>query len=157
MDTMIIVWTVLVVVFLVAEGATPGLVSIWFAAGALVALGSAFLSFPIWSQALIFVVVSVASLLLTRPLARKYVNRKTQPTNADKVIGATATVTERIDNIEATGAVLVGGRTWTARSSTGEIIEKGSLTKIKSIEGVKLIVTLLPQTEMAGKYTRITV
>lgn len=151
MDTMIIVWAVLVVVFLVAEGATPGLVSIWFAAGALVALGSAFLSFPIWSQAIIFVVVSVASLLLTRPLAHKYVNRKTQPTNADKVIGATATVSERIDNIEATGAVLVGGRTWTARSSTGDIIEKGSLTKIKSIEGVKLIVEPLRETDMAGK------
>ena len=151
MDTMIIVWAVLIVVFLVAEGATPGLVSIWFAAGALVALGSAFLSFPIWSQAIIFVVVSVASLLLTRPLAHKYVNRKTQPTNADKVIGATATVTERIDNIEAKGAVLVGGRSWTARSSTGDIIEKGSLTKIKSIEGVKLIVEQLRETEMAGK------
>ena len=151
MDTMVIVWAVLVVIFLVAEGATPGLVSIWFAAGALVALGCAFLSFPIWSQALIFVVVSVASLLLTRPLARKFVNKKTQATNADKVIGATATVIERIDNIGATGVVIVGGRTWTARSSTGDIIEKGALAKIKSIEGVKLIVSELPQVETADK------
>ncbi len=55
MDTMIVVWAVLIVVFFVVEGATAGLASIWFAAGALVALAAAFLDAPIWLQIAIFI------------------------------------------------------------------------------------------------------
>ena len=140
MDTMTIIWTVLIVVFLVIEGVTAGLASIWFAAGALVALVASFLNAPVILQIILFIVVSIITLVLTRPLAKKFVNKKIQPTNADRVIGATATVTERIDNIAGIGTVSVGGRIWTARSATGEIIEEGTITEIKSIEGVKLIV-----------------
>ena len=143
---MTVVWAVLVVVFLVVEGATAGLTAIWFAAGALVALAGALLGAKSWLQVLLFIVVSIATLFATRPLARKYVNRQVQPTNADKVIGFTATVTERIDNLAGTGTVSVGGRLWTAISTTGDTIEKGTLTVIRRIEGVKLIVELLPQT-----------
>ncbi len=150
MDTMIVVWAVLIVVFLVVEGATAGLAAIWFAAGALVALASAFLDAPVWLQVVLFIIVSVVSLLVTRPLARKYVNTKIQPTNADKVIGTTVTVTERIDNVEGTGEVSVGTRIWTARSDSGDVIEKGTRAVVKSIEGVKLIVYPQPETQMAG-------
>lgn len=149
MDTMIVVWTVLIVVFFVVEGATAALASIWFAAGALVALAAAFLDAPIWLQVAIFIVISVVSLLITRPLARKYVTQKAQPTNADKVIGTTVTVSERIDNIERTGEVSVGARIWIARSESGNPIEQGTLVKVKAIEGVKLIVNPLPQNDMA--------
>ncbi|MBP8640703.1 MAG: NfeD family protein [Oscillospiraceae bacterium] len=146
---MIVVWAVLIVVFFVVEGATAGLASIWFAAGAIFALAAAFLDAPIWLQVVIFIVVSVACLFFTRPLARKYVNRKIQPTNADKVIGSTVTVTERIDNIERTGEVSVGTRIWIARSESGSPIETGALVIVKAIEGAKLIVNPLPITEMA--------
>lgn len=144
MDDMIVVWAVLIAVFLVAEGATAGLTSIWFALGAIAALISAFFDAPMWLQIALFIVVSVATLVLTRPLAKKYVNTKAQPTNADMVIGKTATVIESIDNVTGKGTVSVGGRIWTARSETGEPIEKDAITVIKSIEGVKLIVQ--PQT-----------
>ena len=149
MDTMIVVWAVLIVVFFVVEGATAGLASIWFAAGALFALAAAFLDAPIWLQVVIFIIVSLACLFFTRPLARKYVNRRIQPTNADKVIGTTVTVTERIDNIDRTGEVSVGERIWIARSESGAPIEPGTLVVVKAIEGAKLIVNPLPSTEMA--------
>ena len=142
MDTMIIVWAVLIVVFLVVEGATAALASIWFALGALASLISAFLSAPLWLQIIIFIAVSIAALVVTRPLARKFVDRKIQPTNADMAIGATAVVTKRIDNIAGTGTVSVGGKLWTARSATGDPIEEGTLTVVRSIEGVKLIVMM---------------
>ncbi len=140
MDTMTVVWAVLIVLFLIVEGATAGLTSIWFAAGALAALAAAFLDLPVWLQIVLFIVISAATLVLTRPLAKKYVNRKIQPTNADRAIGGVATVTERIDNIAGIGAVTLGGRMWTARSATGEIIEEGTRTEVKAIEGAKLIV-----------------
>ena len=138
-----VVWVVLMVVFLAVEAITPGLTSIWFGLGALVALVSAFVGAPVWLQAVLFFVVSIVALVLTRPLARKFVNKRVQATNADKVIGSQATVTERVDNIAGTGAASVGGRIWTARSAGGDVIEAGELTTVKSIEGVKLL--LVPQ------------
>lgn len=135
------VWVVLMICFLVAEGLAPGLVSIWFALGALAALISALLGAQVWLQAVWFVVVSVLALVVTRPLAKKYVNSRTQATNADMLIGQECIVTETIDKLRGTGAVSVAGKVWTARTDEPEkIIEKGSVAVIERIEGVKLIV-----------------
>lgn len=140
MQEMIYTWAALIVVFLIVEGLTAGLASIWFALGSVAALVSAFLGAPIWLQITLFVIVSALTLIFTRPLARKYVNKRIEPTNADRLIGASATVTERIDNIAAKGYVTAGGRLWPARSKSGEPIEKDTVTVVRSIEGIKLIV-----------------
>ena len=140
-DNMSIVWVVIMVVFLVVEAATAGLTCIWFAIGALAALIAALFGAPIWLQLVWFFVVSVVTLYFTRPLVLKYVNSRSQPTNADMVIGKEALVTEAIDNVESAGAVAVGGKVWTARSENGEHIEVGSIVTVLRIEGVKLIVS----------------
>ena len=141
MQSMTAVWVVLMIVFLIVEGAVPGLVSVWFALGALAALISAVLGAQIWLQALWFVVVSLAALIVTRPLAKKYVNARTQATNADMLIGQECIVRETVDALRGTGAVFVGGKEWTARcASQEEIIEAGSVAIVEKIEGVKLIV-----------------
>ena len=62
------------------------------------------------------------------------------PTNADRVLGRTARVTETIDNDSASGAVYVDGKTWTARSADGSVLPAGSRVEIRRMEGVKLIV-----------------
>ena len=135
------VWLVVMVVFLVVEALVPGLVSLWFAIGALAALFAAMLGAPVWLQLVWFFVVSIVALALTRPLARKYINAKVQPTNADALIGKECVVTEDIDNIRATGAVKVSGREWTARSADdGRGFHAGDIVTVKAIEGVKLIV-----------------
>lgn len=140
-DNMSIVWVVIMVVFLVVEAATAGLTCIWFAIGALASLIAALFGAPIWLQLVWFFVVSVVTLYFTRPLVLKYVNSRSQPTNADMVIGKEALVTEAIDNVESAGAVAVGGKVWTARSDNGEPIEVGSIVTVLRIEGVKLIVS----------------
>ena len=134
------VWLVAMIALLIVEGLVPGLVSIWFALGALAALICALLGAPLWLQFLWFFAVSIASLVLTRPLAKKYINARVQPTNADTVIGQEGLVTENIDNVLGTGAVTVGGKIWTARSIGDADIPAGSTVKILRIEGVKLIV-----------------
>ena len=135
------VWVVLMIGFLVVEGLAPGLVSIWFALGALAALISALLGAQIWLQVVWFVVVSILALIATRPLVKKYVNSRTQATNADMLIGQECIVTETIDKLHGTGAVSVAGKIWTARTDEPEaIIEKGSVAVVERIEGVKLIV-----------------
>lgn len=138
--TITTLWLIVMVLFLVVEAATVGLVCIWFAVGALAALIAALLGAEIWLQVVLFLVVSAVALYFTRPLAKKYINAKVEPTNADMVIGKECRVTEAIDNIAGTGAVYVDGKTWTARSESDEVIPEGTLVTAKRIEGVKLIV-----------------
>ena len=141
---MIVFWGVTAIIFLVVELATYGLTSIWFAIGALCALLTAVLNAPAWLQIVWFAVISAATLLITRPLAKKYVNSRTQPTNADRVIGTKATVRETVDNRAGTGTVFADGKLWTARSAEDETYPAGTVVIIQKIEGVKLIVSAAP-------------
>ena len=134
-------WVVALVVFLIVEAVTAGLVSIWFVFGSLVALICAALGAAVWLQIFWFVIVSVATLFLTRPLVKRYVDSRSVATNADRSIGRAAVVTERIDNLAATGAVKLDGVVWTARSTDDAVaIETGERVTVRAIEGVKLIV-----------------
>ena len=136
----VIFWAVAVVAFVILELATVGLASIWFAIGALAALIATLLGAPLWLQIVLFAVVSIATLLLTRPLAKKYINNKTMATNADRVIGKKAVVKERIDELAGTGAVLADGKMWSARTVDGSAAESGDIVTVREIRGVKLIV-----------------
>ena len=134
-------WVAALVVFLIVEAVTAGLVSIWFVFGSLVALICAALGAAVWLQIFWFVIVSVATLVLTRPLVKRYVDSRSVATNADRSIGRAAVVTERIDNLAATGAVKLDGVVWTARSTDDSVaIETGERVTVRAIEGVKLIV-----------------
>ena len=134
-------WIIAMVVFLVIEAVTVGIVSVWFAIGALFAMVTAMLGANLWVQITVFLVVSAIALYFTRPLVKKFVNNKVEPTNADMLIGKECRVVETIDNLSGTGAVYVDGKTWTARTADEEIILEGQLVKAERIEGVKLIVS----------------
>ena len=135
------VWLVAMIILLIIEGIVPGLVSIWFAIGAFAAMISAILGAPLWLQVLWFFAVSILTLCLTRPFAKKYVNSRATPTNADMLIGKECVVTEAIDNVLGTGAVTVGGKVWTARTEEPDgKAETGKVMTVVRIEGVKLIV-----------------
>ena len=139
--SMTAVWLVAMIVLLIIEGIVPGLVSIWFAIGAFAAMISAILGAPLWLQVLWFFAVSILTLCLTRPFAKKYVNSRATPTNADMLIGRECVVTEEIDNVLGTGAVTVGGKVWTARTEEPDgKAETGKVMTVVKIEGVKLIV-----------------
>lgn len=141
--SMTVIWIILAVVFLAAELVTVAMVSLWFMIGALAALLAAAVGASMWLQILVFLLVSVACFALLYPRLKTFVGRSRQPTNADMVLGKTCIVTQRIDNIADTGAVSIGGKTWSARTKNGEIVEKDSLVRAEDIQGVKLIVTPL--------------
>ena len=139
--SMTAVWLVAMIVLLIIEGIVPGLVSIWFAIGAFAAMISAILGAPLWLQVLWFFAVSILTLCLTRPIAKKYVNSRATPPNADMLIGKECVVTEEIDNVLGTGAVTVGGKVWTARTEEPDgKAETGKVMTVVRIDGVKLIV-----------------
>lgn len=144
MNTASWVWFILMVVFLVAEAACPiHLISIWFAAGSLVAAIASMLGGPVWLQLVLFLVVSGALLAALWPFVKKFLNPNVEKTNVDAVVGSTGYVTANIDNISAVGQVKLGSMEWTARSTSGDPITKGTLVKVDRIEGVKAFVSVV--------------
>lgn len=138
---MLYFWIAAFIFLIIVETTTAQLVTLWFAVGALGAIIANLFSAPDWAQWAIFVIVSIVTLVATRPLVKKFTQKKIQPTNADRNIGAQAIVLEDIDNTKGKGFVNVKGVTWTARSSNGSLIEKGAMVVVDKIEGVKLLVT----------------
>lgn len=141
MNYEVITWLVILGIMVIAELATMGLATIWFAGGALVAFIAALVGAPIPAQIVLFFVVSFVLLFFTRPLAKKSFNSNREKTNAESLIGEKAVVLENISNISATGQVQVRGQEWTARAKdNNKQFEKDAIVKIVAIEGVKLIV-----------------
>jgi membrane protein implicated in regulation of membrane protease activity len=134
-------WLVLLILFLVAEGATAAITTVWFAAGALVAMLAALTGGPLGLQIFLFVAVSIGLLLALRPLLKKYITPKKVRTNMDSVIGSQGMVLETIDNLAGTGRVKLGGLEWSARSGSGEVIPEGTVITVEKVEGVKVFVT----------------
>ena len=80
-------------------------------------------------------------LFFTRPLVKKYVTPKIQPTNVDAIIGREGIVCEAIRPLEGTGQVKVGGQIWSARTDEQtDCIPEGTIVTVLRVEGVKLFV-----------------
>lgn len=142
------VWFALAIGFLVVELSTTQFVSIWFSASSLVTgiIVAIFSTLGIGWQIAIFVVLSIAALLATKPLVKRL---KAKPedsaTNMELNIGKTAVVTEKIDNNREVGAVKINGLVWTARSEDGSQIDEGEIVTFVKINGNKAIVSLIKE------------
>ena len=140
-----ILWLIVVVALLIFESITVSLMTIWFAAGALVAFIAAMLNAVWWLQFILFIVVSFILLIFTRPWALKHINTKVTKTNVDSIIGLEARVIKEINNDKAEGYVVINGQEWAAKSNTGEIIPVGTRIEVKAIQGVKVIVEVIKE------------
>ena len=136
-----VIWLGLFVLFLVIEIITMGLTTIWFAGGALIAFLVAILGLGPEVQIVVFAIVSLILLSVTRPLAMKYFNQDRQKTGAELLIGQKALVLEDIDTLAAKGRVEVRGQEWAAKTDAPDgKIPKNTVVVIEGIQGVKLIV-----------------
>ena len=136
-----IIWLVLMVVFLIAEAVTVATISLWFAAGALVALLVSLLGLQVWLQVVLFLLVSGVLLACLRPMVKRHFTPKLTRTNVDAIVGTRGMVTAEIDHVCAAGQVKLNGMEWTARSTTGQIIPAGTLIRVDRVEGVKVFVS----------------
>lgn len=135
-----LIWLSLAILLGMIEGMTAALVSIWFAGGAVAAFLVSLLGAGFVLQLVVFVAVSAILLAFMRSLAQKKALTETVATNADRILGRLAVVTEPIDNLKATGAVRIDGVEWTARCNSDNIISAGETVKILQIDGVKVVV-----------------
>lgn len=134
---MAIYWFILCLILLFVEIVTINLVSIWFAIGAFAAMICALVTDTSMIQLLVFIVVSIIALLVTKPFVKKFRKNNIVSTNFDRVIGKTGDVIKKITP-DQYGEVKVLGSVWTA--SSDEVLEVGEKVKVKCVEGVKLIV-----------------
>ena len=137
---MFVFWLICFIGLLAVEFMKQALTTIWFCAGAIVAMIVSFIGAPFWLQLILFVAVSLVVLLFYRPLAIKYVNSKRIRTNVDELVGKDARVCERIDNNAGKGRVILNGVDWAARSLDGSVIEEQEMVTVREIQGVKAIV-----------------
>lgn len=142
------IWLGISVLLLVVEASTVNLVCVWFSISALVTtiatLAFENLGFGIPWQILLFAVLSVVLLALTRKFVKKFLHKKTneKKTNLELNIGKEAIVTEDIDNIKGEGAVKINGLVWSAKSYDGNPIKKDEIVVFKEISGNKAVVEL---------------
>ncbi len=136
-----IIWLIAAIVLAVIELSTMGLITIWFAIGAVVAMLAALLGANIWVQLILFILVSIIVLVAVRPLAEKYLNKNIKKTNIDAVIGKKLVAKTDINNLKGTGKVDYEGSTWLAATeSDEEKIAAGEEVEVVKVKGAKLIV-----------------
>lgn len=141
-------WLAAFLVFIGIEIPTMALTTIWFAGGSLVGLVLYLLGASVEVQLAAFVIVSFVLLVLTRPMALRYVNQKTKKTNVESLVGRQARITETVDNAAGTGTAILEGQEWTARSAQEKItIPAGTQVRVEEIKGVKLMVLPLSDKE----------
>ena len=137
-----IIWLIVFVVMLIIEAATTALATVWFAAGALVAMIMDLCGAPHNLQIIVMAAVSVVTFVICmiwiRPKLESLRRANVQRTNADRLIGMEGVVIVPVNPIEGKGQVKVEGQVWSAKSEGA--IDEGTTVKIRAIEGVKLIV-----------------
>ena len=143
--SMPVFWLIAAVILAVIEALTMGLTTIWFAGGAVVALGAALLGCGLPAQIVLFFAVSIALLIGTRKLFVGKLRTGQEKTNLDALIDKEALVTAEIRPMEV-GIIRLGGQEWSAVCRLADtVIPAGETVVVKEIEGVKAIVVPVNQ------------
>jgi len=134
-------WYIWMFIFLVCLGleiVTTGLFFfLCFSTGAMFAMIFSLLGVGIQTELIVFSSVSLASILLIRPLLKMYIAKKKIDTNVDSLIGTPAIVIEDIKE-DFNGKIKVGGEIWLAVCK--EKVSVGETVIIESVDGTKLVV-----------------
>lgn len=138
-------WLVVMGVCIIIESMTMMLTTIWFGCGALVMVFVSMTPLPFKWQLLLFVVISLALLIFTRPIFYKKLKLKKQATNADSLVGKKVVVSQPISALEK-GAIKINGIEWTAScanlADSSQVIAAGTQVTVTDIQGATAIVSL---------------
>ncbi len=137
------IWLGIAIVSVIAEMATAGLAAIWFAPAALISMVLAILKVPVSVQIPVFIIVSGLLMLLFYKKIKDNIDKKSEKTNLDAIIGKEGVAEEDIPQ-RGLGRVKIGGISWSAYiKNDSEPIKKGEYVKVLAIDGVKLLVERL--------------
>lgn len=144
--SMTMIWTIIIVFSVIIEAITINLVSIWFVIGAALAIIADQFHISLFYQLLIFIISSILIIIMTRPLAKKYLRGRITKTNLDRIIGKHCLIIKTITP-DTKGEVKINGHIWSATSLNNDLIEEGEYGEIVSIEGAHVVVRKLEKKE----------
>ena len=136
-----LLWVLVAVALAVGEILTPGL---FFLGPVALAAGAAAVADLLGAGTIgalvVFIVCSIASLAILRPIARRHIRQpQISRTGTDALVGRKALVTRQVDALG--GRVRVGGEEWSARSYLDDqVLVEGQTVDIVQIEGVTALV-----------------
>jgi membrane protein implicated in regulation of membrane protease activity len=150
-----IVWVLIALALFGLEVLTVAFVALYPALGALAAAIAALLGGNLGIQIIVFAVVTVASLLLTRkPLLRMMKRMPNVPSNASNVVGRRAVVVIAIEaGPGQRGQVRVGTEHWSAKSENEQPIAEGVTVEVVRIDGVALVVRTVGDVPVSAQAT----
>src|SRR3954468_15741189 len=133
-------WVIGAAVLIVGEVFTLGFILGPIGFAALLAAGVAALGGGLALQLVVFIVGSVASLGVLRPIATRHLRTPAHiRTGAAALVGSRAIVLERIDADH--GTVKIGGEVWTARPyDEDHVFEPGVRVDVMKIDGATALV-----------------
>ena len=97
------IWLIVVAVSLIVEAMTVQMMAVWFAPAALAAMLVARIGAPIWLQILVFIVMTAICVATLYRKLRKNITEKSEKTNIDAIIGATASVYKDVESYTIVG------------------------------------------------------
>jgi membrane protein implicated in regulation of membrane protease activity len=136
-----LLWAIAAVLLAVGEILTPGLFFLGpVAVAAVIACVLALLGLGAVAQIVGFVVASIASVAVLRPIARSHLHvPPLLRTGTSALVGSKALVLERVD--VNGGRVRIGGEEWSARSFVDDqVMEPGDRVEVVKIEGATALV-----------------
>jgi membrane protein implicated in regulation of membrane protease activity len=138
-----VLWLIAAAVFGIGEMLTTSFFLAPFALGAGVAAGVDALGAGTLASWIVFVLVSLLTLAILRPIARAHIRTPLQiRTGTAALIGKHAIVLERIENMEGVGCVKIDGEVWTARAlDDDQVIERGTRVYVVDIKGATALVS----------------
>jgi len=134
-----LVWLIIGILCTIIEIFDPAVFFISFGIAGLITSPLSILGIPVWSQILIFGVVSFIVFLLMRKVYEKLINKNAKETNVYALVGQTGSVKKALLN-GSRGYVKIGGEEWSALSSDKKDILVDEQIEVLSVEGNKLIV-----------------
>jgi membrane protein implicated in regulation of membrane protease activity len=92
-------------------------------------------------QLLVFILASIGSLVVLRPVARRHLHTPAKiRTGTAALVGSRAVVLERVDGTG--GTVKLAGEVWSARAyDDDEVLEPGARVQVMQIEGATALVS----------------
>ncbi len=139
---MVWIWLGVFIITVIIESLTQELVSIWFSLGSVIALIlSAFPNISWYVELVVFTIVSLLTLALTRPFVKKLLFNAIRYTNVDEFVGKRVKVVSDISKFE-NGEVKIHDIIYHASlmEEETETIKKDEIVEIVTLKGNKVIV-----------------
>lgn len=136
-----ILWLIAAVALGVAEVFTGTFILLMLGAGAIGGAAVAGLGAPVWTQALVFALISLLSLALVRPTVQRHLHTHAEsaPMGLEAIEGSAGLVLERIDMDH--GLIKIDGELWSARPyDASQTFDAGDRVRVIEVRGATALV-----------------